>query len=146
MEFKFTEYAKIRKPVAEVFDAIVNPAKLKQYFTTGGANAPLVEGTTVTWDFADFPGAFPVHVRKVVPNRAIVLEWQAADGKYDTRVEMSFEALDSESAKVQIAESGWKETPAGLNSSYGNCQGWMHMLCCLKAWLENGINLREFFF
>ena len=146
MEFKFTEYAKIRKPVAEVFDAVVNPAKLKQYFTTGGANAPLVEGTTVTWDFADFPGAFPVHVRKVVPNRAIVLEWQAADGKYDTRVEMSFEALDSESAKVQIAESGWKETPAGLNSSYGNCQGWMHMLCCLKVWLEHGINLREFFF
>jgi uncharacterized protein YndB with AHSA1/START domain len=146
MEFKFTEYAKIRKPVAEVFDAVVNPAKLKQYFTTGGANAPLVEGTTVTWDFADFPGAFPVHVRKVVPNRSIVLEWQAADGKYDTRVEMSFEALDSESAKVQIIESGWKETPAGLNSSYGNCQGWMHMLCCLKVWLEHGINLREFFF
>jgi uncharacterized protein YndB with AHSA1/START domain len=83
---------------------------------------------------------------KVVPNRAIVLEWQAADGKYDTRVEMSFEARDSESAEVQIVESGWKETPAGLNSSYGNCQGWMHMLCCLKVWLEHGINLREFFF
>jgi hypothetical protein len=26
----------------------------------------MVEGTTVTWDFADFPGAFPVRVRKVV--------------------------------------------------------------------------------
>jgi len=113
MEFKFTEYAKIRKPVAEVFDAVVNPAKLKQYFTTGGANAPLVEGTTVTWDFADFPGAFPVHVRKVVPNRAIVLEWQAADGKYDTRVEMSFEALDSESAKVQIGSPDTLQIMAG---------------------------------
>jgi len=146
MELKFKEYAKIRKPVAEVFDAIVNPAKLKQYFTTGGASAPLVEGTTVTWDFADFPGAFPVKVRKVVPNRSIVLEWQAGDGKYDTRVEMSCEALDSEFSKVQITESGWKETQAGLDASYGNCYGWMHMLCCLKVWLEHGVNLRESFF
>jgi uncharacterized protein YndB with AHSA1/START domain len=85
MELKFSEYAKIRKPVAEVFAAVVDPAKLSKYFTTGGASAPLVEGATVTWDFADFPGAFPVRVRQVVPNRSIVLEWQAADGKYDTR-------------------------------------------------------------
>ena len=146
MELKFSEYAKIRKPVAEVFDAVVDPAKLSRYFTTGGASAPLVEGTTVTWDFADFPGAFPVHVRQVVPNRSLVLEWQAADGKYDTRVEMSFEALDSESSKIQIAESGWKETQAGLEASYGNCYGWMHFLCYLKVWLEEGLNLREYFF
>ncbi len=146
MELKFSEYAKIRKPVAEVFAAVVDPAKLSKYFTTGGASAPLVEGATVTWDFADFPGAFPVRVRQVVPNRLIVLEWQAADGKYDTRVEMSFEALDSESSKIQIAESGWKETQAGLEASYGNCYGWMNFLCCLKVWLEQGLNLREYFF
>ena len=29
------------------------------------------EGTTVTWDFHDFPGAFPVHVRKVERDRLI---------------------------------------------------------------------------
>ncbi len=146
MTLKFKEYAKIRKPVAEVFDAVVNPAKLRQYFTTGGASAPLEEGVTVTWEFADFPGAFPVQVRRVEPNRSVVLEWQAGDGEYDTRVEMSFEALDPGSCKVQIAESGWRETQAGLEASYGNCYGWMNFLCCLKVWLERGINLREHFF
>jgi len=146
MTLKFKEYAKIRKPVAEVFDAVVNPAKLRQYFTTGGASAPLEEGATVTWEFADFPGAFPVQVRRVEPNRSVVLEWQAGDGEYDTRVEMSFEALDPDSCKVQIAESGWRETQAGLEASYGNCYGWMNFLCCLKVWLERGINLREHFF
>lgn len=25
---------------------------------------------------------------------------------------------------------------------YGNCGGWMHMMCCLKAHIEYGINLR----
>src|SRR4051795_5732801 len=74
VELKFQVYAKIAKPVEEVFDAVYNPKKLSGYFTTGGASAPLDEGTTVTWDFADFPGAFPVQVRKVEHGRLIVLE------------------------------------------------------------------------
>lgn len=146
MELRFQMQAKIRKPVAEVFDAVYNPKKLSGYFTTGGASGPLAEGSTVTWDFADYPGAFPVKVRKVVPNRLIVLEWKAMDGSYDTRVEMHFEPLDAGATLVRIAESGWRETQAGLDASYGNCQGWMHMACCLKVYLEQGVNLREFFF
>jgi uncharacterized protein YndB with AHSA1/START domain len=50
MELRFQVYGKIAKPVAEVFDAVYNPSKLSGYFTTGGASAPLVEGSTVTWD------------------------------------------------------------------------------------------------
>ena len=146
MELRFQVYGKIRKPVAEVFDAVVNPTKLSGYFTTGGSSGALVPGSTVTWDFADFPGAFPVHVREVVPERLIVLQWQAADGEYDTTVRMEFEALDDRSTLIRISESGWKETQKGLDSSYGNCGGWMQMLCCLKVYAEQGKNLREFFF
>ena len=146
MELRFQVYGKIRKPVAEVFDAVVNPKKLSGYFTTGGSSGALVPGSTVTWDFADFPGAFPVHVREVVPERLIVLQWQAADGDYDTTVRMEFEALDDRSTLIRISESGWKETQKGLDSSYGNCSGWMQMLCCLKVYAEQGKNLREFFF
>jgi uncharacterized protein YndB with AHSA1/START domain len=146
MELRFQVYGKIRKPVAEVFDAVVNPTKLSGYFTTGGSSGALVPGSTVTWDFADFPGAFPVHVREVVPERLIVLQWQAADGEYDTTVRMEFEALDDRSTLIRISESGWKETQKGLDSSYGNCSGWMQMLCCLKVYAEQGKNLREFFF
>ena len=82
MELQFRVYGKIARPVAEVFDAVYNPSKLSGYFTTGGASAPLVEGSTVTWDFADFPGAFPVQVRKVERDRLIELEWKAGDGDY----------------------------------------------------------------
>ncbi|HSL71448.1 MAG TPA: SRPBCC family protein [Longimicrobiales bacterium] len=146
MELKFQVHGKIAKPVAEVFDAVYNPKKLSGYFTTGGASGPLDPGATVTWDFADFPGAFPVHVRAVEPNRLIVLEWQAADGEYNTQVRMEFEPLDGKSTMVRISESGWRETPKGLESSYGNCMGWMQMICCLKVYAEHGINLRAFFF
>ena len=146
MQLKFQVQAKIRKPVADVFDAVYTPKKLTGYFTTGGASGPLDEGSTVTWAFADHPGSFPVQVKKVVPNRLIVLEWEAGDRGYNTRVEMSFEALDAGSTLVRIAESGWRETQQGLDSSYNNCQGWMQMACCLKVYLESGMNLREFFF
>ena len=146
MELKFQVYGKIAKPIHEVFNAVYEPQQLSGYFTTGGASGPLVEGTTVTWDFADFPGAFPVHVRQVEPNRLIVLEWKAGDGDYLTQVRLEFEPIDANATLVRISESGWHETPEGLKNSYGNCMGWTQMLCCMKVYVEHGINLREFFF
>jgi uncharacterized protein YndB with AHSA1/START domain len=146
MDLRFKVHIKIQKPVSEVFDAVYNPKKLSSYFTTGGASGPLDEGKTVSWDFADFPGAFPVHVKQVIPNQLIVLEWQAAGSEkdpYNTKVEMRFEPLENNSTMVSITESGWKQDEKGLESSYGNCFGWTHMSCCLKAFLEYGINLRK---
>ena len=139
-------YGKIAKPVAEVFDAVYNPSKLSGYFTTGGASAPLVEGSTVTWDFADFPGAFPVQVRRVEQNRLIELEWKAGDGDYSTRIRLEFEPLEGGATLVRISEGTWRETQQGLDASYGNCMGWTQMLCAMKLYVERGINLREFFF
>ena len=146
MELKFKVQAKIQKPVAEVFDAVRDNRKLTGYFTTASASAPLTEGATVQWEFADYPGAFPVFVKKVVENELIAFEWGAADGDYNTRVEMRFEALDPRNTLVTISESGWKETEKGLESSYGNCMGWSQMAACLKAYLEYGINLRKGFY
>jgi uncharacterized protein YndB with AHSA1/START domain len=146
MDLKFQVYAKVAKPIAEVFDAVYNPKKLSGYFTTGGSSGPLDEGTTVTWDFADFPGAFPVHVSKVERNRLIELEWKAAEGDYNTQVRMEFESLGRDATIVRISESGWQKTQKGLESSYGNCMGWSQMLCCLKVFAEQGTNLRAFLY
>jgi uncharacterized protein YndB with AHSA1/START domain len=146
MELRFQVYGKIAKPVAEVFDAVYNPSKLSGYFTTGGASAPLVEGSTVTWDFADFPGAFPVQVRKVERDRLIELEWKANDGDYTTRTRLEFEPLEGNATLVRISEGKWTETQRGLDASYGNCMGWTQMLCAMKLYVERGMNLREFFF
>ena len=140
MQLKFKVQAKIQKPVAEVFDAVYNPKKLSAYFTTGGASAPLDPGTTVTWDFADFPGAFPVHVKEVVKNQLIAFEWDKQ------RVEMTFEALSDDNTLLSISEGEWPETQKGLDQSYGNCHGWTQMSCALKAYVEHGINLREGFY
>jgi uncharacterized protein YndB with AHSA1/START domain len=159
MELKFRVAARISKPVHEVFEAVADPEQLSRYFTTGGAEGRLETGATVTWDFHDYPGAFPVQVVEVVPDERIVLEWEAAEGEppnvadssrpemanagYKTTVTMSFKALDDGRTLVEIAEEGWRENQGALDASYGNCQGWTGMLLALKVWLEHGINLRE---
>lgn len=156
MDLKFRMAARIAKPVTEVFEAVVDPRQLSAYFTTGGAQGRLESGATVTWDFKDFPGAFPVQVIEVIPNERIVLEWKANEGEcpnlegsefaaadYNTTVTMTFKALEDGRTLVEIAEEGWRETPGALQASYGNCHGWSQMLCAMKVWLEHRINLRE---
>ena len=148
MELKFRVQAKISKPRGEVFDAVWNPEKLSRYFATGGSSGPLQEGTNVIWKFADYPEDVPLFVKKVVSGELIVLEWAAADSPpgYNTTVSMAFTELSPQSTQVSITEGVWRETQKGLDSSYLNCQGWMNMLACLKAWLEHNFNLREGFF
>lgn len=146
MELRFSVSGRIARPVAEVFEAVVDPAQLSRYFTTGGARGRLEAGATVHWDFHDFPDAFPVEVVEVEKDRRIVLRWDAEEGTAEgsfTTVTMTFEPTGDGRTLVSIAEAGWRETEAGLRASYGNCQGWMQMLCALKAHLEHGINLRE---
>ena len=59
---------------------------------------------------------------------------------------MTFEALDAGHDARAHRGAGWRDTPKGQESSYGNCFGWTQMLCCLKAWVEHRINLRQGFF
>lgn len=156
---EFRVSGRISRPVHEVFEAVADPAKLSGYFTTGGAKGRLETGATVTWDFHDFPGAFPVDVVELVPNEKIVLRWDASEATepsttgetpqsvgYKTTVTMSFSPLEDGRTLVTIAETGWRKTPGGLKSSYGNCEGWTGMLCAMKVYVEHGINLREGFY
>ncbi len=151
MDLRFKIAGRISRPVHEVFEAVVDPEQLSHYFTTGGAKGRLATGATVSWDFADFPGAFPVEVVEVQQDRRIVLRWAADDGEestgaYQTTVTMEFEPLGEDRTLVTIAEEGWRPTPQGQRASYGNCEGWTNMLSCLKAWLEHGIELRTGFY
>ena len=146
MDLKFKVQIRIQKPVDEVFNAVYDPEKLSGYFTNGGASAPLDEGTTVQWAFADDPSAekiqFPVNVIRVVPRELIVLGWEGAKG-LETRVDIMFEGAGAGETIVRISETGWRPTQDDLDRSYMNCMGWSQMLCCLKAYLEYGINLRK---
>ena len=150
MTLEFTVFAHVSQPPARVYEAVADPEQLSRYFTTGGAEGRLESGATVSWNFADFPGAFPVEVVEASPPSRIVLRWDAneeglaAGDAYRTTVTIEFHAVDDGArTRVSIHEEGWRDTEAGLKASYGNCMGWAQMLSALKAWVEHGINLRD---
>ena len=158
MELKFEVRAKIARPRAEVFDAVYDPAKLSRYFSTAGASGPLDQGARVVWKFADFPGEVQALVKTAIPGERIVIEWAARDYdeapdnllpppvEYTTTVEMNFESLTPQSTLVRIVESGWRPTQGGSTTTTATARAGSNWACCLKAWVEYGINLREGFF
>jgi len=128
----------IGKPVNEVFEAVLNPVPYFVNKTSG----PMKEGAEVIWEFAELAKAFPVRVRKVVPNTLIQFEWPRGDGQEMNSVEFTFQPFSETVTTIFISESGWPDTDQWREASYRNCMGWMHMACSLKAYLEYGVNLR----
>ena len=142
MPFKFQVQMKIRRPRAEVFEAVVDPRHLEGYFVAR-ASAPMAAGTTVQWKWPELDELADVEVMEVTAPERIVFKWGAAEGGYDTEVVMTFTPLPGDETMVQIAESGWRETAKGQEASYGNAGGWAIFVSSLKAYLEYGVNLRE---
>ncbi|MFJ3956472.1 SRPBCC domain-containing protein [Arthrobacter sp. NPDC090010] len=148
----FEVFGFIARPVHEVYEAVADPAQLSEYFTTGGAKGRLdAAGSTAEWDFADFPGAFPVTVLEAEQDRLISIRWGAAPGtsvdEAGTIVDFSFSpADDGARTRLAIREHAWKITADGAEAAFGNCMGWTGMLSALKVWLEHGIRLREGFY
>ena len=146
-ELSFTVSAHIGRPCAEVYEAVADPAQLSEYFTTGGARGRLEPGGDVSWDFHDFPGAFPVTVVEADPPRRLVIEWDGSatvDDSGRTTTTFEFEPVDDGARTlVTITESSWLPTSEGAENAFGNCAGWTGMLLALKAWVEHGINLRD---
>ncbi len=144
----FTVFIHVSRPVAGTYEAVADPAILSAYFTTGGAVGRAETGATVSWEFADFPGRFPVEIIEAISPERIVFRWAAndpgADEPYQTTVTFTFEPVDAGArTKVCVSEAGFAATTSGLKASYGNCMGWSQMLDALKCWVEHGINLRE---
>ena len=146
MSRNYTVNTQISRPVADVYDAIVSSNRLTRYFTNS-SSGDLKEGESITWTWNDW-GDFPVTVRKMVTNEMIVLAleskiWKKTkEGSYEVLVIFEFEELEDGATMLSISEEGWKTDAEGLKGSHDNCGGWTHMVMCLKAYIEHGIDLR----
>ena len=147
MSRNYTVRTKINKPVAEVFQAVVDAEIMTRYFTDS-VSSDLIPGQEVQWTW-DHYGTNPVFVKTVTPHSLIEItldsrNWEkTTDEAYEVLVSMEFEELDERTTMVSISESGWRNDAAGYKGSHDNCGGWQDMLCCLKAFLEYGIDLRK---
>jgi len=130
----------ISKPVNEVFEAIVDPTKMSNYFISKGSGR-MEEDKEITWQFPEFDMDFPVRISKIERNKFISFHWDM-DG-IELLVEMTLVPRDSNSTVVTIKEKGRNNDEAGIKWLKGNTEGWANFLACLKAYLEYGINLRK---
>ncbi len=131
---------RVLRPVSEVFDAIADPAKLAGYFTTG-SSGPLLAGATVIWEFADVGATVPVDIVDVVQDRRIVYEWNGTGRR--TRVDITLTPVDAQTTAVAIHEGSWPMDREGVGRAQGQTAGWTYFLCCLKAFVHHGVNLRQ---
>lgn len=138
LEIKTT--LQIQKPIHEVFDAIVDPDKMINYFISKSSGR-MEDGKELIWKFPEFEEEFPVRVDKVDKNNYISFYWDT-DGN-ELLVEINLTPIDNDSTLVTVTERSMANNEAGIKWLKGNTEGWANFLACLKAYLEYGINLRK---
>ncbi len=142
-ELQIKTSLKIQKPVHEVFEAIVDPSRMSNYFiskSTGRMEA----GKTLTWQFPEFDIEFPVRVEKIEEDKYISYSWDDWEDKsINTLVEITLEPKGDEETLVKITEGNRENNEAGMKWLKSNTEGWANFLACLKAYLEYDINLRK---
>lgn len=129
----------VLKTPHEVFEAIVDPARMSNYFISRGSGR-LEEGREITWRFPEFDFEFPVHVDRIEKDSFVSFWWES-DG-INLLVEMTLTPRSPGSTVIRITEKSRELDEAGLKWLQGNTAGWANFLACLKAYLEYGINLR----
>jgi uncharacterized protein YndB with AHSA1/START domain len=130
----------ISRPIAEVFEAIVNPEKLASYFTSEPSGA-LSAGTTVVWKFSDAGQEEKVTISEINFNEHIKFKWHASGEK--TSVDIYLRQLTLLTTEITIEEYGWPLDKQGVKKAMQQTQGWTDFICSLKAYLVCGIRLRE---
>jgi uncharacterized protein YndB with AHSA1/START domain len=129
----------IRKPVAEVFEAFVNPDVTTQFWFTKGSGR-LEVGKQVQWEWEMYGISIPVTAKTIEPNKRIVIEWPGYGGL--TTVEWTFEPQEDGTTFVRITESGFTGDGDELVKQVtGSTQGFSLVLAGLKAFLEHGVRL-----
>jgi uncharacterized protein YndB with AHSA1/START domain len=130
----------IQKPINEVFEAIINPDKMSNYFISQSTGM-MEEGKKLIWKFPEFEFECPVSVGKIKKDNYISYFWENAG--VELLVEITLTEKENHSTLVSISEKSRDNDEAGIKWLSGNSFGWSNFLACLKAYLEFGINLRK---
>ena len=129
----------IRRPAAEVFEALVNPEQTSKFWFTRGSGR-LEQGKNVQWDWAMYEVYVQVTVKALERDRRILIEWPGYSGP--TSVEWVLEPLRDGTTFVRITESGFTGSGDELVKYVADStQGFSLMLAGLKAYLEHGVRL-----
>ncbi|MCM2534576.1 SRPBCC family protein [Neobacillus pocheonensis] len=137
MNTQVTTKLKINKPANEVFEAIVDPSKIGNFWFSSSSER-WEQGKTVTLRYDEYNAEGAINVLEVENNKKIVFSWGGYGQK--TVVTITLKEADT-STIIEVNESGLKEDdPEIVAKMIGQKEGWVYTLTCLKGYMENGIN------
>ena len=129
----------IRRPVAEVFEAFVDPAITSKFWFSKGSGR-LQAGNEVTWHWEMYNFSVPVKVKEVEQNARIAVEWLAYGAP--TSIEWVFTARPDDTTFVSITNSGFPGSDAEVvQHTLDATEGFAFVLAGAKAYLEHKIQL-----
>lgn len=143
MQFNTAPVAKaemqIRKPVAEVFEAFVDPNITSKFWFTKGS-ARLEAGKQVQWDWEMYKFSVEVNVKVVEQNKRIFVEWSAYEAP--TTIEWIFKALPDNTTFVSITNKGFTgDGDTIVKQATDSTEGFAFVLAGAKAFLEHNVEL-----
>jgi uncharacterized protein YndB with AHSA1/START domain len=126
----------VRKPAAEVFEAIVNPDITSQFWFTKGSGR-LELGHQVQWDWEMYDVSVRVTPTVIEPFERIVIEWPGYSGP--TTVEWNLAPQHDGTTFVRITEQGFTGVADELvRYVVDSTQGFTWMLAGLKVSSREG--------
>ena len=129
----------IRKPVADVFEAFINPDITTKFWFTKGSGR-LEVGKQIQWDWEMYGISIPVTAKAIEPNKRIAIDWPGSSGP--TTVEWIFAPQTDGTTFVSITEAGFTGNGDELVKQVtGSTQGFSLVLAGLKAFLEHNVRL-----
>lgn len=130
----------IQKPIHEVYDAIINPHKIVNYFTSA-VSGNMKVGEEVDWEFKDADCTETIKILELEENAKLSFEWTASG--QSARVDIHLIAKESNQTKITITEGPFDLTEEQVKRMMGQTHGWVDFMCSLKAWLYTGVNIRN---
>lgn len=130
----------IRRPVADVFEAFVDPAITTRFWFTGSSGR-LEPGKQLRWNWETYGVSAQVDVQEVERNERILIAWGSAD-ETPTTVEWVFTSRGDDMTFVNVTNSGFTGNGDGIvRQAIDAMGGFSLVLAGAKALLEHGIEL-----
>jgi uncharacterized protein YndB with AHSA1/START domain len=127
----------IRKPVAEVFEAFVDPAITSKFWFTKGSGR-LDKHKQVQWDWEMYNFSVQVSVKAIEKNQRIVIEWPAYGAPTNGGVEI--QSVADNTTFVSITNAGFVGTgDVVVKQAFESTEGFTLVLTGLKALLEHNV-------
>ncbi|WP_042475680.1 SRPBCC family protein [Bacillus ndiopicus] len=138
MDTQVTTKLKICKSANEVFEAIVDPVKIGNFWFSSSSER-WEQGKLITLIYEEYNAKGTINILEIEVNKKIVYSW-GGEHDQETIVTITFNELDSTTTIIEVNESGFQEDDSEIVSKMmGQKEGWVYALTCLKGYLENGI-------